>query len=75
MAVRTDGDGFELERRRETVTIDGALTIEQDLIHLDRVDPDTLEREGEAAGLRAASRMEIEPTEDYVGSTVVMFRA
>ncbi len=75
VAVRTDGDGFELERRRETVTTDGALTVEQDLIHLDRVDPDTLEREGEAAGLRAASRMEIEPTEDYVGSTVVMFRA
>ena len=40
VAVRADGDGFELERRRETVTADGRLTTEQDLIHLDRVDPD-----------------------------------
>jgi SAM-dependent methyltransferase len=75
VAVRADGDGFELERRRETVTTDGELTTEQDLIHLDRVDPDVLESEAEAAGLRAASRMEIAATEDYVGSTVVMLRA
>jgi SAM-dependent methyltransferase len=75
VAVRADGDGFVLERRRETVTPDGQLTTEQDLIHLDRVGPDVLEAEGQTAGLRAASRMEIAPTEDYVGSTVVMFRA
>jgi SAM-dependent methyltransferase len=75
VAVRTDGDGFELERRRETVAADGRLTTEQDLIHLDHVDPDALEGEAEAAGLRAASRMEIAATEDYVGSTVVMLRA
>jgi SAM-dependent methyltransferase len=75
VAVRTVGDGFELERRRETVTTDGQLTTEQDLIHLDRVDPDALETEADAVGLRAASRMEIAATEDYVGSTVVMLRA
>jgi SAM-dependent methyltransferase len=75
VAVRAVGDGFELERRRETVTADGHLTTEQDLIHLDDVDPDALEGEAEAAGLRAASRLEIAATEDYVGSTVVMLRA
>jgi SAM-dependent methyltransferase len=75
VAVRADGDGFELERRRETVTTDGELTTERDLIHLDRVDPNVLESEAEAAGLRPASRMEIAATEDYVGSTVVMLRA
>jgi SAM-dependent methyltransferase len=75
VAVRAVGDGFELERRRETVTADGHLTTEKDLIHLDDVDPDTLEGEAEAAGLRAASRLEIAATEDYVGSTVVMLRA
>jgi hypothetical protein len=48
--------------------------VEQDRIRLDRLDADTLEREGEAAGLRPASRMEIEATDEYVGSTVVMFR-
>ena len=75
VAVRANGTGFDLERRRETVTAAGELSTEQDLIHLDRLDPATLEAEGEAAGLRAASRLEIAPTEDYVGSTVVMFRA
>jgi len=75
VAVRADGDGFQLERRRETVTADGQLSTEQDVIHLDRVDPDTLEAEATAAGLRPASRMEIAATEDYVGSTVVMLRA
>ena len=75
VAVRPDGDGFVLERRRETVTTDGQLSAEEDLIHLDHVSPDVLEAEGQAAGLRAASRMEIAPTKDYVGSTVVMFRA
>jgi SAM-dependent methyltransferase len=75
IAVRADGDGFELERRRETVTADGQLSTEQDLIHLDRVDADTLEAEAAAAGLRAASRLDIAATEDYVGSTVVMLRA
>jgi SAM-dependent methyltransferase len=75
VAVRAAGDGFELERCRETVTADGELTTEQDLIHLDHVDPDALEAEAQAVGLRPASRMEIEATEDYVGSTVVMLRA
>jgi SAM-dependent methyltransferase len=75
VAVRADSDGFVLERRRETVTAAGDHRAEDDVIHLDRLDPDTLEGEGEAAGLRPASRLEIAPTEDYVGSTVVMFRA
>jgi SAM-dependent methyltransferase len=75
VAVRADGDGFILERRRETVTTDGQLSTEQDLIRLDLVDADTVEREAEAAGLRPASRLQIAPTEEYVGSTVVMLRA
>jgi SAM-dependent methyltransferase len=75
VAVRADGDGFVLERTRETVTAAGERTVERDLIRLDRVDAETLEAEGRAAGLRPASRMEISPTRAYVGSTVVMFRA
>jgi SAM-dependent methyltransferase len=75
VAVRADGDGFILERRRETVTTDGQLSTEQDLIRLDLVDADTVEREAEAAGLRPASRLQIASTEEYVGSTVVMLRA
>jgi SAM-dependent methyltransferase len=75
VAVRADGDGFMLERRRETVTATGEHTVVRDVIRLDRVDPETLEREGEAAGLSPARRREIKPTDEYVGSTVVMFHA
>jgi SAM-dependent methyltransferase len=74
-AVRRDGDGFELERQRETVTPDGKLHSERNLIHLDALDGDTLEREAQAAGFIPAGRAEIGATEDYVGSTVVMLRA
>jgi SAM-dependent methyltransferase len=71
-AVRTDGDGFALERRRETVAADGTLEAELDLIHLDRLDADTLDGEAVAVGLRPAGRSVIAPTSDYVGSLVVM---
>jgi SAM-dependent methyltransferase len=74
-AVRVAGEGFVLERVRETVTVDGRLDVEQDVIGLDRLDSDTLEREGAALGLRACDRIEIPPTDEYVGSTVVVFRA
>jgi SAM-dependent methyltransferase len=75
IAVRDDGDGFVLERRRETVTADGELTTERDLIRLDRLDADTLEHEAVAAGLRPAGRVPVPATADYVGSTVVVLRA
>lgn len=73
-AVRADGDGYVLERRRETVTAAGELSAVQDVIHLDRVDADMLEREATAVGLRPASRLEIPATSEYVPSTVVMLR-
>ncbi len=73
-AVRVDGDGFLLERRRETVTAEGEMSVTQNLIHLDRLHPATLEEEGAAAGLRPVGRMEIPATPDYVGSTVVLLR-
>ncbi len=71
-AVRVDGDGFLLARRREIVTTDGELSVTQNLIHLDRVHPAMLEAEAAAAGLHPAGRTEISPTRDYVGSTVVV---
>lgn len=74
-AVRVAGEGFVLERVRETVTVDGRLDVEQDVIGLDRLASDTLEREGAALGLRACDRIEVPPTDEYVGSTVVVFRA
>jgi SAM-dependent methyltransferase len=74
-AVRPDGDGWVLARRREVVTTDGELSATEDLVRLDRLDAATLEAEGIAAGLRPTGRVPIPPTDDHVGSTVVVFAA
>ena len=71
-AVRERGDVFVLERRRERVSPGGERTCELDLISLDRVDPDALEREGASCGLRARERRTIPATADHVGSEVVI---
>jgi SAM-dependent methyltransferase len=75
IAVRADGDGFVLERRRERVTVTGERTVEQNLIRLDRVTARDLEREARAAGLRPGGRARVPETADYVGSEVVILRA
>jgi SAM-dependent methyltransferase len=72
IAVRADHDGFVLERRRETVSRAGERTVEQDLIHLDLITVEDLEREGSAAGLEPARREHVRETADYSGSEVVI---
>ena len=72
-AVRKRDGGFVLERRRETVSIGGELTIEHDEVVLDSVSAETLEREGADAGLTPSGRSQIPETDDHVGSVVVMF--
>jgi SAM-dependent methyltransferase len=74
-AIRADGDGFVLERRRETVTPDGHRTAEANVIKLDRVLPSEIEREAAEARLEPAGRAMIPPTKDYSGSEVVILRA
>ena len=74
-AVRAQGDGFVLERRREIVGPNGDRVEAADLIRLDRVSAGDLLREGEAAGLRPAGVRRIAPTRDHVGSEVVMLHA
>jgi SAM-dependent methyltransferase len=71
-AVRAAGDGFILERRRETVTPDGKLSMARDTIRLDRLSAEQLETEAGTAGLSPAGRTSIPATRDYAGSTVVM---
>jgi hypothetical protein len=73
-AVRLDGAGFVLERRREKVTTAGDRTVEENKIHLDRVSSHELEREARSAGFRPAGTAEVPETDDYTGSTVVMLR-
>jgi SAM-dependent methyltransferase len=72
LAVRPQGDGFVLERRRETVTPTGALSADTDLVRLEALDAERLEAEGRRAGFTPAPREQVATTPDYVGSTVVM---
>jgi SAM-dependent methyltransferase len=73
-AVRADGDGFVLERRREEVSAAGNRTVESNAVRLDRLGAEQLEREARAAGLRPAGRTSIPATREYVGSVAVMLR-
>jgi SAM-dependent methyltransferase len=72
IAVRADHGGFVLERRRETVSPAGVRTVAQDLIRLDLVTVEELEREGSAAGLTPSGRDRVPETHDYSGSEVVI---
>ena len=63
-----------LERRRETVTAAGELSVEVDQIHLDRLDVADARGRGARRPACVPEPVEIAPTDDYVGSTVVMFR-
>ena len=74
-AVRSDSEGFVLERRRERISASGSRSVEQDVIRLDRLTGDELESEARAAGLRPAGRAAVAATDDYVGSEVVLLRA
>jgi SAM-dependent methyltransferase len=74
VAVRDLGDRAAIERVREVVTGDGTRTVTDDVVELDRVDPATLAAEAAALGLHAEAPRRLEPTLEYVGSTVVMLR-
>ena len=74
VAVRDLGDRAAIDRVREVVARDGTRSVSDDVVELDRLDADTLAVEAEAVGLRAEASRRLEPTTDYVGSTVVMLR-
>lgn len=62
-----------LRRLRQTVDPDGNMSEEMNEIELMILSAETLEEEGRSVGLRPAGRREIPPTEDHLGSTVVLF--
>lgn len=72
LAVRPERGGFVLERRRETVTPDGDLSAETDLVRLEALDGDVLEAEARAAGFTKRPRERVATTPEHVGSTVVI---
>jgi hypothetical protein len=70
--VRQAGNAVVLERRRETIRGDGRAIVEPDVVRLDRLTADQLEREAVACGLDLRGRRDIAATPDHVGSVVVM---
>jgi SAM-dependent methyltransferase len=72
VAVREGGTQVTIERVRQTVTPSGELTAEGDVIALDRVDAATVEREARAAGFSVRPRRRVAPTQEHVGSEVVV---
>jgi SAM-dependent methyltransferase len=72
VAVRRSGDAVVLERRRETITSNGRAVAEPDVVRVDWLSADELEREASGCGLNPAGRHTIPATKDHVGSVVVM---
>jgi SAM-dependent methyltransferase len=72
--VRDLGARAAIDRVRQIVAIDGTLTTVDNVVELDRLEPEELEEEAAAFGLRAEPPRRIPQTLEYVGSTVVMLR-
>jgi SAM-dependent methyltransferase len=72
--VRDLGDRAAIDRVRQIVAIDGTLTTLDNVVELDHLEPEELEEEAVALGLRPEPQRRIPQTLEYVGSTVVMLR-
>jgi len=72
--VRDLGGRAAIDRLRQIVAVDGTLTTVENVVELDRLEPEVLEEEAAAFGLRADPQRRIPQTLEYVGSTVVMLR-
>jgi SAM-dependent methyltransferase len=70
--ARVAGGTIRVRRLRQAVSPDGELAEELHDVGLRVLDASTLEAEAAAAGLVAAGRRAIPPTEAHVGSTVVL---
>jgi SAM-dependent methyltransferase len=73
-AVRERPDGTRIERLRYTIAPGGERTSEEDVIVLARVTVAGLHAEAAVAGLRPEATRHIDPTDDHVGSEVVILR-
>lgn len=75
VGVRRENGSVAIDRHRQAVSPDGALTEELATIVLDSVTGDELAAEGAAAGLVPLPARTIPSTRDHVGSTVVLLQA
>lgn len=73
--VRDDGHAVVIERVREILDPGGARHVIANTVRLDHLEAARLELEGEAIGLGPEPALAVPPTDEYVGSTVVMLRA
>jgi SAM-dependent methyltransferase len=73
-AVRAVPGATRIERLRQTIGPDGERRAAHDVIELATVTVAELEAEGAAAGLRPEPARTIAPTEEHVGSEVVLLR-
>lgn len=67
-----DAGAIRVRRLRQTVSPAGELSEDVDEVLLQALDAATLEDEAKQAGLRTAGRRTIPPTDEHVGSTVVL---
>ena len=72
LAVRVGPDTVELDRLRQLVGPDGALSEELQTTRLDRLPPAMLDRELAAAGLEVLGSERIEATAEHVASRLVI---
>jgi SAM-dependent methyltransferase len=75
IGVRRAGEAFVIERNRQAVSPTGEITEEHSTIELDSVTAAMLEQEAESAGFERRRRLRVAPTQDYVGSDVVLLEA
>ena len=74
VAVRELPSAARIERIRQIIEPDGGRTSVDDVTELRAVDADALAEQARRHGLRAEPPLEIPPTGEHVGSTVVMLR-
>jgi SAM-dependent methyltransferase len=74
VALRDEGKRMAIERVRTIVTASGQRTASGDVVHLDKVDAAQVEAEALAAGLWPRAGRVIAPTQEHVGTTVVLLR-
>lgn len=75
VAVVGDGERIFIRRLRQRVSPEGTLSEHESEVTLADLSAAALESEGAGVGLGAAGRFAIAPTEDHVGSTVVLLEA
>jgi len=68
----TAGGNLEIHRHRQAVSPSGSLSEEEHTDRLDALSADALEAEATTPSLCPAGRLEVPPTDGYLGSTVVI---